>query len=286
MSAEASLPWGPKPLAIEDLEARLNHPVSWARGRSRRLSLPRRFVGDLMHFSRKVPSVPLQRRMRLADVASARSTWPSRVSWCAIFMKAYSILAAERPALRRSYLAFPWPRVYEHPENVASFSVERSYRGEDAVFFARVTRPESLALGDLDSIVRAHKAAEVHRVNSFRHALWLSSLPRPVRRLVWWLGLSTDGMHRAHHFGTFGISVVAQFGGASLHLLSPLTTTLNYGPFEADHALDVRITYDHRVLDGATVARAITALEETLHGPIRAELLAHGEPSARSDRAA
>jgi pyruvate/2-oxoglutarate dehydrogenase complex dihydrolipoamide acyltransferase (E2) component len=51
-----------------------------------------------------------------------------------------------------------------------------------------------------------------------------------------------------------------------------LTTTLNYGQFEPDGTLDVRLTYDHRVLDGSTVARALVALEAVLHGEILAEL--------------
>lgn len=248
--------------------------------------MPRRFVADLMHVSRRVPSVPMQRRMRLAEVVAARATWASRPSWCAIFMKAYALCSAERPELRRSYLAFPWPRIYEHPQNVASFSVERTYRGEDAVFFARVPAPELLSLAALDAIVRAHKTADVRSVDSFRHALFLSRFPRPLRRFIWWLGLQTDGMHRAHHFGTFGISVVAQLGAASLHLLSPLTTTLNYGVFEADGSLDVRLTYDHRVLDGATVARAIVALEDILQSVIRAELLSGSEWEPAAEKAA
>ena len=57
-----------------------------------------------------------------------------------------------------------------------------------------------------------------------------------------------------------------------MHLLSPLTTTLNYGAFGEDGSLDVRLTYDHRVVDGATVARALGHLEEVLTGPIVNEL--------------
>ena len=86
--------------------------------------------------------------------------------------------------------------------------------------------------------------------------------------------------------------------GAGRHILSPLTTTINYGTLEPDGTLDVRLTYDHRVLDGATVARALAALEEVLHDEIRHELLtgqppvrAFGEPTTRglsllSDRVA
>jgi hypothetical protein len=70
--------------------------------------------------------------------------------------------------------------------------------------------------------------------------------------------------------------VVAPFGASSLHVLSPLTTTLNYGTFLPDGSLDVRLVYDHRVLDGATVARALGHLEEVLHGPIADELAGVG----------
>jgi hypothetical protein len=69
-----------------------------------------------------------------------------------------------------------------------------------------------------------------------------------------------------------------------LHLLSPLTTVLNYGTFEPDGSLDVRLTYDHRVFDGAIAARAIVELEEVLRGVILLELesLAAKSPATRS----
>jgi hypothetical protein len=104
-------------------------------------------------------------------------------------------------------------------------------------------------------------------------ALRISRLPRPLRRLVWAIGLYSDGACRGHFFGTFGISVVGSLGAAGLHILSPLTTTLNYGTFADDGGLDVRLTYDHRVLDGAPAARALADLEDVLHGDIRRELL-------------
>ena len=248
------------------------------------LSLQRRFVCDLMHYSKSVPSVPSQRRMRLADVAAARSSQPHRVCWCAIFIKAYSIVSASRPELRRAYLPFPWPHLYEHPINVASFSLERTYAGEEGVFFAKVQRPESLSLAELDGLVRYYKAAPIESVSTFSQALLISRFPLPVRRLLWWLALYTDGAARAHFFGTFGISVVASLGAGGLHVLSPLTTTLNYGTFESDGAIDVRLAYDHRVTDGAPIARALAELEVVLHGEIRAELL--GEPSTARGSAA
>jgi hypothetical protein len=243
------------------------------RGKFIPLSPQRRFVCDLMYFAKRVPTVPTQRRMRLEDVVAARLASGRRLSWCAIFMKAYAIVCRSQPELRRCYLPWLWPHLYEHPITVASFMLERSYRGEDGVFSAQVREPEKMSLVDLDALVRWHKSAPFEEVPSFTRAIRISRLPRPLRRFIWWMGLLTDGACRAHFFGTFGISVVAQLGAASLHPLSPLTTTLNYGVFEPDGTIDVRLIYDHRVTDGAPIARALTALEEVLHTQIRTELL-------------
>lgn len=238
------------------------------------LSLPRRFICDLLAFARLVPSVPTQRTMQLTDIIAARRRQEQRISWCAIFIKAYAIVAARRPELRRAYMPWIWPHLYEHPVNIASFSVEREYRGEDAVFFGQIRQPELHSLRELDATIRRHKVAPLDEIPQFRNALLLSRFPLPVRRLAWWFGLRADGAHRAHYFGTFGISVVASIGAAGLHLLSPLTTTVNYGALRWDGSLDVRLTYDHRVLDGANAARALAELEEILHGEILRELAA------------
>jgi hypothetical protein len=92
-----------------------------------------------------------------------------------------------------------------------------------------------------------------------------------LRRLGLWLGLNL-ARTRPGQFGTFGLSVYSALGSESLHPISPLTTTLTYGVIGADGAVDVRLVYDHRVLDGATVARALARLEAELTGAILDEL--------------
>ena len=79
---------------------------------------------------------------------------------------------------------------------------------------------------------------------------------------------------RARDRGNWNVrlSVYSSLGAESLHPLSPLTTTLNYGTINDDGTVWVRLIYDHRVFDGATAARALAKLEEVLHGPILAEL--------------
>jgi hypothetical protein len=241
-------------------------------GRNLPLSLPRRFICDLVHFAHRVPTVPVERRMDLSAVAAARQVARPRPSWCALFTKAYAFVAATRPELRRAYLSFPTPRLYEHPVSVASVAVERRLGDEDAVFFAHLAGPDKLGLRELDEKLRQFKEEPLERFGSFRRVLLLSRLPLPLRRLAWWFGLNCWGRKRAHYLGTYGVSVYSGLGAASLHPLSPLTTTLNYGVIAADGTVDVRIIYDHRVLDGATVARALHDLERALTGEILNEL--------------
>jgi hypothetical protein len=236
------------------------------------LSLPRRLMCDYLHFARQIPSVPVQRRMHLGQVVAARAATGLRPSWCGIFTKAYAFVTAARPELRRAYLAAPWPHLYEHPVNMTLVAVERKFGDEDAVFFARIRQPERLSLAEIDARLRRFKEQPLETVGDYRRMILINRFPRPLRRLLWWVGLNVWGRKRAAFLGTSGVTVYAGLGAASLHPLSLLTTTLNYGVIEPDGSVDVRIIYDHRVMDGATVARALADLEGVLTHEILAEL--------------
>jgi hypothetical protein len=241
------------------------------RGRRVGLSPPRRFLTDLLHFSAGIPSVPVQRHMMLADVVAARNALAERPCWPALFVKAYALLIAEMPVLRRAYIKLPWPHLREYPRSIASIAVEREYQGEPCVFFGRVADPAKLSLAELHVRIREYVEAPLESIRTFRKMLAFGRLPAILRRPLMWLGLNLP-RRRPNHFGTFGLSVYSSLGAESLHPLSPLTTTLNYGIIAMDGSVPVRIIYDHRVLDGATVARALARLEESLRGPIVAEL--------------
>jgi len=249
-------------------------------GKTIPLSLPRRLICDFLRFAQRVPSVPVQRVMNLSPLRDARRQATPRVSWLVLFLKGYARVAAQIPELRRAYLPFPFARLYEHPISIASVAFERDYQGEAAVFFGHFRQPETETLTQLDEALRHFKEAPLEEISLVRRALMVSRLPRPLRRLIWWLGLNLSGSKRARRMGTFGVSVYSSQGAESLHPLSPLTTTLNYGVIREDGTVPVRIIYDHRVMDGTTVARALALLEETLNHDIRAELI--GAASARA----
>jgi hypothetical protein len=242
-----------------------------ATGRSIPLSLPRRWIVDLLHFAQKVPTVPVQRRIDVRAVVEARARLARRPSWAALFTRAYALVAREVPDLRRYYLSFPWPHLYEFPYSIASVAVERQWHGENAVFFGHLRSPESQTISSLDGHLRDFKEKPIEQFGIFRRALQIARYPRPLRRFAWWYGLNVNGAKRAKRLGTFGVSVYSGLGSESLHPLSPLTTTLNYGVIE-DGWVTVRVIYDHRVMDGGTVARAQARLEEVMNSDIAQEL--------------
>ncbi len=241
------------------------------RGQTIRLSKPRRMVIDLLYFAKALPTVPVQRRMGLLSVVAARAACLNRPQWTAIFAKAYALVAQEFPELRRAYVKFPWPHLYEYPVSTASIIFERDYRGEPSLFSLLVKDPTELSLDNLRQLISHGETAPIDDVKDYRRSLRIAGLPRPVRRLLWWLGLNIS-RQRGNYFGTFGLSVYSVLNADSLHPLSPLTTLLNYGFIASNGNVDVRIIYDHRVMDGANVARALARLEEILNGPIAEEL--------------
>ena len=250
-------------------------------GRNLPLSPLRKLVADHQHFCSKVPGATVERPLSLAALRAARQTCVPRPSWCAIFLKAMSLVGARHPRFRRAFLPCPWPRLYEHPDNIANFTIERRYQGEDVVFFVQVRRPERRSLTELDAIIHACKDEPVESIKFFRRAIRLSKVPWPFRRLAWWGGLNLSGKLRAHNFGTFGVSSTSSEGAGALALLPLVTATLHYGLFDDRGTLPVRITFDHRVLDGAFVARALVELEEVLQTTILEELVLLGEGKTR-----
>ena len=110
-------------------------------------------------------------------------------------------------------------------------------------------------------------------IKHFRRAIRFSRLPRLLRRALWWVGLNW-GRQRANYFGTFGVSVYSALQVEALHPLSPLTTTINYGVMTNDGTVDVRIIYDHRVLNGGMVGRMLVRLEQILNSIVLKEVQA------------
>lgn len=210
--------------------------------------------------------------MDVAAVATERKKIAHPPAWVMLFTKAYAMVAARRPELRRAYLPFPCPHLFQADESVATVAIEREYDGEPAVFFGHVRHPEQQSLRQLTQHLHRWRTHPVEHIRSFSRLIRYSRWPWPLRRAAWWYAANVSRRSRIRVFGTFGVSVTAGDGASALNLISPLSTSVNYGVLTPDHTLPVRVHFDHRVMDGAPVARAVAELEEVMNTAIVAEL--------------
>jgi hypothetical protein len=231
-------------------------------------------VMEVLHHARKVPSLPLSRDMNVRDVAAARKA--CGVSWTALFLRAYGLVSQKHPELRRAWMRWPYQHFYEHPTSEAAILIEREWQGEQAVLGAKIRSPEHKTLRELDELLRYYRETPVWEVSSYRQALRLGRLPRFLRRFTLWHTLYLSGYTRAKRCGTFMMSSLGNLGVEQHHPLTPLTTYFSYGPIAATGDVTAKIIYDHRVLDGRTVGRALVDLDDILQTVILKELREFG----------
>jgi hypothetical protein len=248
-----------------------------------RLSKYRRATVEVLRLGAQVPLITLQRRASLEPLAIARSACANRPSWPAIFVKAYAQLAQQTPVLRRAYFRYPTPHIREYPFSDAAIAVERSADGESFVYPLIVHNPEGYGIAAIDEMLRHAKTADLGSMEEFRRAERIGHLPWPLPRLAYWTAYNIAS-YRRHFFGTFGLTTVAAQGGELFNLVSPLATVLTYGPFSSDWTIDLRVMFDHRIVDAAPIARALARLEELLNGVITDEVELLAAQQARAAR--
>lgn len=243
-----------------------------AKGTRIPLSPARKMVIEMLRHARRVPSIPVARTMNVAAAAAARREAEPVPSWTAVFIQLYGLVARRFPELRRALIPWPRPHLYEHPHSVCAVVVERAWRGETVLLGAKVRAPEDAPIDAIDRHVRHFKQAPVWDVGDFRQALRVGRLPGFLRRFTFWHSLYLSGATRAKRMGTFMVSSYGSLGAEQVHPLSFHTTLLTFGPISPAGEVVVKIVYDHRVMDGATVARCLRDLDETLQTDIVAEL--------------
>jgi pyruvate/2-oxoglutarate dehydrogenase complex dihydrolipoamide acyltransferase (E2) component len=233
-----------------------------------------------MWASRKVPLVIVDRECDLSAVIAARAACEVRPQWTVIFAKAFAIAATAEPRLRQSWISFPWAYLYEHAEPVAAVTLEREVHGEPIVFIHLLRQLATRPLAELDAELREMKHAE--NPPGLRRSRRIARFPLLIRRFLYWIGLHTSGRIRERQAGTFAVTSVASAGAGAIFAKSPLTATLHYSLFRDNGHIDLRLTFDHRVFDGAVAARALVQVEQILKTTILEELLAGADAVAKS----
>jgi hypothetical protein len=244
------------------------------RGTVRKISMPRRFVVDLMGVSMRVPFVSLARPLNVRQLIEARALAAKPPGWAAIFVKAFALVARDEPVLRTLYGKWPWPHFFELPSSIAMVAIARIEDGQHCILPEKVPAADTSPLTEIDAQIRRAKNAPIEEIPAFRKILMATRLPLPLRRLGWMVGLSLPRLH-ANNFGSFAVTSVAAYGPGELHALSPGPFILSYGVVEPDRTIDVVIRWDHRITDAALIAKALTRLEQVLNTEIVAELRGH-----------
>jgi hypothetical protein len=240
-------------------------------GARRRISRSRQTIIDLVYFSRSIPLVGIERSMSFGKLAMARQSHPERPPWSALFAKAFALVADEVAALRQIYFSFPIPYLYEYEENVVSIAKELEFGDETGVLPVRIRSPDKLPLAAIRHKIDELDDAQLWQRGFYRTLAITNYLPFFLRRPIWWIALNNPRF-RKRFFGTFAISSVGALGADAVLGLTPFTSFLTYGPLGDDGKVKVRLFFDHRVYDGATAARVLARLEETLLGPIYEEI--------------
>jgi hypothetical protein len=242
-----------------------------------RLSRNRALVGDVVHFANRIPRFAVDRLMSVSDVSEHRDRATPRISWSALFLKAYSLVAADCRPLRQAYIAWPWGHLVEMPHSVGMLAINRrdDELNEDRLCWGRFIRPEQQSLVELQQALDGYQREPIGEI--FRRQAQHSKLPTALRRLVWWINLNLVVKSRARRVGTFSMSSLAGQGAWNRSHPAIHTTSLTFGPLDELGRMLVTLICDHRVLDGALAARALAELDTALCGPIAAELALLGK---------
>jgi pyruvate/2-oxoglutarate dehydrogenase complex dihydrolipoamide acyltransferase (E2) component len=243
-----------------------------------RFTAARGCVSDVANLAQEIPLFPVERTMPLGPLAAVRAAVGKtatagavRIGWAAVFLKAYALVAREMPVLRTWLVrGFAGTRLATAAESVATLAVNRVEDGEDRLFWARLAAPDAKSLPEIQQFVVDCATKPVEEM--FKRQLQLEMVPGFLRRTILRWNMNSFSRKRAARIGTFSLSTLAGMGATNRFHPTICTTSLSYAPLDADGNCLVTIIADHRVLDGAVVARALARLEEVLCHEMLAEL--------------
>jgi hypothetical protein len=238
--------------------------------RRRWLSSARSLPCDIVHLAQRMPIARVEIAMELSELAACRQAACPRISWTAVFLKAYGCVTAQSEVLRQSFMKWPWAHVYQHERTVAMLAMHREHEGRARLCWGRFVDPGERRLVEIQQQLDQYQIKPVRE--AFRKQVRLSGWPWPLRRLAWWLTINGSGRVRARQIGTFSLSALAGQGVINRDHPTICTSSLTYGPVDSAGQLLVTLVYDHRLLDGMQAADALQQLRRYLREDMVTEL--------------
>ena len=259
------------PQSAQNLISELNTPLQDRRN-GRRFLVPRsrRLTWDLLFFNRQVPLCGHDRRIDLSAVSVLRKSAAVRISWSAIFIKAFAEVARQVPELRQTWYRWPWAHIYQHKHSHATLTVQRQLQTEPWLFWGTIDQPEAMQLADVQRHIDQFCSDSPKVI--FKRQWQLAKLPTLLRRAIWWWNLNLSTSARSRRLGTFFVSTLSGRGAEIQVPPSIHTACLTFGPLDERGVSRVTLAYDHRIMDGALVAEILHRLEQVVNGQILEEL--------------
>jgi len=121
----------------------------------------------------------------------------------------------------------------------------------------RFHKPDAVPLGELSEMIRR---APIEASRFHRRLVAIARLPLFARRLIWNICLSIPRVRR--EMETYGVSSAARWKAELGTSRTPQPCLLSYGPADVDGNVVVRLTFDHRIFDGALAGRALSRLDQ------------------------
>lgn len=237
-----------------------------------RLPRSRRLVDDVLRLYQKMPSCAHDRRCNFSELSNLRSQLPERISWPALFIKAFAILSDRHPVLRQTWQSWPWPHLREYSNIVANVATHREYQNQPWLCWSKISDPHKKPLAEIHRQLVRYKTDPVEK--AFKQQLQLSMFPGFLRRALWWWNMNLVGSKRPKRLGTYLLTTLASKNVEIQHPPGFLTANWTYGPLDEHGNSKVTLVYDHRLMDGSTVADIMADLERIMNEEIAAEMRA------------
>src|SRR5438128_1792767 len=148
------------------------------------LSPARKMSIETLTHAQRVPSAPMARSLNVSAVAAARQALNPAPSWTTIFVRAYGLVCRDFAPLRRAFMPWPRPHLYEHPHSTCALIVERSWQDETILLGSKIRAPEDLSLAAIQQRIRYYKETPVWEIGDYRQVLRFGRLPWLLRRFA------------------------------------------------------------------------------------------------------
>ncbi|MBF0544612.1 MAG: 2-oxo acid dehydrogenase subunit E2 [Candidatus Riflebacteria bacterium] len=187
-------------------------------------------------------------------------------SYVSLAMTAYAKALYQFPRLNSYLRLYPFTRLAIYQDVDISFTVERDWLGKRIVLLAVLPTAQNLSFDEVHEFLKKRHSAPLEELDEFARYKRLLKIPVFLRWRLFQLFIKPFPELLRQLVGTTAFTSIGRFGTTLTTPLSPRTCTMSLGKVEmrpryVKGSIEGRLsawltlTYDHRVSDGAEIAR-------------------------------